>query len=720
MVKQNLKFRFSGKMARLLGRESVSSDVAALFELVKNAYDADATKVRVCFENMKSKAGIEAITVEDNGHGMTVDGIVNKWMVIGTDDKERNEITRKGRRMVGNKGVGRFSTEKLAHDVTLVSRPEGKPERSTLKVNWDDYEGENITFGDVENTLETTETESNTKDHGAKLTLTRLRTEWTEQKITRLQKAVSALILPKEIQQLRDEPFDVEIQAEEFGSFKKTQIDSGLFDAAPYKIVAAIMEGSNTCTPKIYKEGKIVRQVPIDMSDVELDGDEKWINFGRCKVTIYFYPERNRYEPWDEHYKKTLNVSKIASLIRDLNGVKIYRDKFWVRPYGGDGNDWLDLEASRVQSFLRTGNSRLIGFVEITKEGNSGIVDTTTRERLDENAHYKSMKKFVSKVIDELYYYRIEVFKQLRGEAKKQKHKNVVESELRHLAELVDQQPIPKPSKREIGKSISEVHRTFINFEKDTKEEYELLEIAERAYRNLASLGISTASTLHEILNLINNFEEIPDSIKNTMNENAWIDGSITKDLEDAKSFIEYLKHYAWFNRSFVQNIAGGKLKSKRGHKIAIKNYLDRMKGTFTEILSDVYDIEYRVNPPSLSIYMNKADFTSIMLNLLSNSLNALDAQKGLAEKKIRITFYRDARNLKIEFSDNGKGISDGDRGKIFDLFFTTKAKGTGLGLAIVSEIVELYGGKIDLSTTSEMAGGATFIITIPWEEICK
>ena len=73
------------------------------------------------------------------------------------------------------------------------------------------------------------------------------------------------------------------------------------------------MEGSNTCTPKIYKEGKIIRQAPIDMSDVELDGDEKWINFGRCKVTIYFYPERNRYEPWDEHYKKTLNVSKIAS-----------------------------------------------------------------------------------------------------------------------------------------------------------------------------------------------------------------------------------------------------------------------------------------------------------------------------------------------------------------------------------------------------------------------
>ena len=105
---QNLKFRFSGKMARLLWDENpFSSDVAALFELVKNAYDADATKAVVRFENVKSKTATERIiTVEDNGHGMTADDVENRWMVIGTDDKERNEITRKGRRMTGKQGSG--------------------------------------------------------------------------------------------------------------------------------------------------------------------------------------------------------------------------------------------------------------------------------------------------------------------------------------------------------------------------------------------------------------------------------------------------------------------------------------------------------------------------------------------------------------------------------------------------------------------------------------
>ena len=84
MTQQPLKFKFSGKMARLLGRESVSSDTAALFELVKNGYDADASKVTIVFENLVADDGDNArIIVEDSGDGMTRDDIVDKWMVIG-------------------------------------------------------------------------------------------------------------------------------------------------------------------------------------------------------------------------------------------------------------------------------------------------------------------------------------------------------------------------------------------------------------------------------------------------------------------------------------------------------------------------------------------------------------------------------------------------------------------------------------------------------------
>jgi len=722
MSKRKLKFRFSGKMARLLGRESVSSDVAALFELVKNGYDADATKVDIFFKNINSdKKNESVIIVKDNGHGMTSDDVEKKWMVIGTDIKERNEFTKKGRRVVGNKGVGRFSTEKLAHSVTLISKPLSKREKISLDINWDDYEIKDTTFNDVQNLCEIKLTKSNSEDHGMELILTNIRTKWNERKIERLLKAISTLVLPPEIQSMRGDSFNVEIHAEEFGDFKRTKIDSILFDAAPYVVKATLPNNKTSCTPRIYKKGKIVRQDVVEMSEKELENGEFWTPFGKCKVTLYFYPERNKYEKWDEHYKKVLNVSRIAGIIRDFNGVKLYRDGFWVRPYGEEGNDWLGLEASRVQSFLKIGNSRIIGFVEITKDGNPGIVDTTTRERLDENVYLESLKKFVKDVVDELYHYRDEDFRRKREQMAKQKHENVIETEIKFLEEIVEEQhEIPIEDKKEIKNSLKQIHKTFKNFQEDSDEEYTSLEIAERAYRNLASLGISSASTSHEIANLINDFEEIPDSIQNQLEKNKWNDDEIDEDLDDARNFISMLKHYVWFNRSFVQNISDDISEDETVQKIKIKSTINDMFSTFTEILSEDYDIKSNIAPDSLSVWMNKADFMSIVLNLLTNSIKALSDYDENKKRKIKASFYRDSRNFKIKFSDNGKGIKDHNMNKIFRLFFTTNEKGTGLGLPIVQEIVEQYDGKIELSATSELENGATFMISIPWENVSK
>ena len=125
MSKNSYVFKVSGKMARLLGRESVSSDTAAIFELIKNAYDADAESVQIIFKDILKNNGKNAkIIIKDNGHGMDIDSINNKWMVIGTDDKEETQLSRTKKRIfIGNKGIGRFATEKLCKKVTMISKP---------------------------------------------------------------------------------------------------------------------------------------------------------------------------------------------------------------------------------------------------------------------------------------------------------------------------------------------------------------------------------------------------------------------------------------------------------------------------------------------------------------------------------------------------------------------------------------------------------------------
>ena len=93
-----LKWRFDVSTFRLIGRDLITDRITALFELVKNCYDANATEVEVSFENVGIDAGTAdksrgRITIKDNGFGMSFEDIRDKWMVIGTSNKRKNPIS---------------------------------------------------------------------------------------------------------------------------------------------------------------------------------------------------------------------------------------------------------------------------------------------------------------------------------------------------------------------------------------------------------------------------------------------------------------------------------------------------------------------------------------------------------------------------------------------------------------------------------------------------
>ena len=124
--REELTFFIAARTVLLLGRESISSPVVAVLELVKNAYDADANSVIVRFHKASTPEG--TIEVSDDGHGMSWEDIKTKWMVIGTDNKQREPISPGGRIRVGEKGIGRFALDRLASQVVLETTPK-PPER---------------------------------------------------------------------------------------------------------------------------------------------------------------------------------------------------------------------------------------------------------------------------------------------------------------------------------------------------------------------------------------------------------------------------------------------------------------------------------------------------------------------------------------------------------------------------------------------------------------
>ena len=97
---QALHFSASTSVKNLFGRGLVTDQIAAVFELVKNAYDADAKEVEIIFSNLKDENS--SLIVRDNGTGMNLIDIETRWMVIGTDSKKNTPTPLIKRFCLGN------------------------------------------------------------------------------------------------------------------------------------------------------------------------------------------------------------------------------------------------------------------------------------------------------------------------------------------------------------------------------------------------------------------------------------------------------------------------------------------------------------------------------------------------------------------------------------------------------------------------------------------
>ena len=136
LATDSIRFSVDAHHINRLGLELVAKQETALSELIKNAYDADATKVEVTFKNHDEPGG--QLTIRDNGSGMSAEVIKQTWMRISTNDKEKNPISFLYRRSkAGKKGIGRFAVQRLGTKLTLETEVEGSNEGIRVIFDWD-------------------------------------------------------------------------------------------------------------------------------------------------------------------------------------------------------------------------------------------------------------------------------------------------------------------------------------------------------------------------------------------------------------------------------------------------------------------------------------------------------------------------------------------------------------------------------------------------------
>jgi len=146
-MSEPLKFRISSGPKNIIGRELITDDFIAIFELVKNSFDAHSSKVLIEFENLNTSNAIIRIT--DDGKGMNYNDLIDKWLFVaysakkdgGTEDIDyRNKIKTKSF-YAGAKGIGRFSCDKLGSYLKLISTKDEKSTKTQqIKVDWGKFE----------------------------------------------------------------------------------------------------------------------------------------------------------------------------------------------------------------------------------------------------------------------------------------------------------------------------------------------------------------------------------------------------------------------------------------------------------------------------------------------------------------------------------------------------------------------------------------------------
>ena len=701
------EIKISGRMIRHLGSQSISSDSSAIFELVKNAKDANARSVEITFENVKSDRG--RIIVKDDGHGMSKDDVLSRWLVAGTDYKINNPRTESGRRMLGEMGIGRFSCEKLSNKTIMVSRPKGKNEKVTMVFDWKRYESANTIDGVKHKGR--VEDKEKPEQHGLELYLEDLKSKWSNDKFKKFEGELESYILPSELRE-----FEIKITAEEF-STGKLQIKSAVTKIAPLKMRAAY--DGREMSIKIYdaenKSKGWIERDPVVEPEREC---------GPFKLKLFFFPlDRTGESRWSTYYGKHLTYRKINSFLKDYSGIYLYRDSAWMKPYGGT-DDWLGLEGRRVQRRDKIGRAQVYGIVNIGQDNNPEIKPTAHREVLQENKALEDLQSVLMSAIKELERYRGET------KTKPRPRPDVpVAMAGNNISQIIKlcraKEDLTKSDTARILQYATSTKKFIAEHKAATDEKNEERMDLDHHKMNVISIGLMTSYAAHEVADTLASTAGVLAKARGAMEDADFskavpseFAGQWSEQLSILESNTGKLGHFL----SFVDEISSHMepLRSgRRESQISVGSVWKDVSSGF-QMLLDKSDIKTEFEPQTdLKIKFSVIDLESILANLMTNSIEALKGRTS-GQKAIRCAASYRGGSLLLKFTDNGDGISYVEPDRVFLPFVTTRktadgvAHGHGLGLPVVREILERHGGTIAVSTSDYFDSGATFDIRVP------
>ena len=695
--KVQLSFSTNAKLEKLIGRELITNNIIAIFELIKNSYDAFAHSATITFDNFEINScdlqklrqmdkvistNESKIIISDDGVGMSFEELKTKWMEIGTTSKEDLYLhewqkPNKDERVInGEKGIGRFGADKLGALLRLISIGDNGYEKTIIDIDWNKFDNHDKLIQDIkfDCSVERFETPQKT---GLRLEIMSLRDKWTRADIVKLKRHLRKLISPFSQEQ---EKFQIYLN---YNNKESERIVNDSFEYATTGIEASID-----------KEGCMNYEIfsPLDGKNMELQLPPP--SFGPIQLRILYMDKA----------AKSAFTRRTGMTTKDYGNIKVFRDNFRVLPYGEKENDWLGIDNKHAQGAFRTFGTRdLVGYVQISKVDNPILRDATSRQGLNEDIdEFEDFKDFIWRCIEVLQTY---VFNQIKHESEKQGE--IIKGKVREIKQditdfkkeiplLYDDIKIPEEEKKLI------VSRTTETLESINQN----IQFVEQANRQLSS----RVKVMEKIVGAENRLYDMLHAIKNRL---FALEAMITDVETEANSRgIYYDRKFADkilidIEKMVLSAMRRSSPRRKKRDVVILSYFIEEFIEENKKIYSDV-DFEFSVDN-YYRIFVNVEELRISLENLLDNSIKAMVSER---EKKIYIYITKEEKNLKLYFEDNGIGISKENAPFIFNVSFTT-TNGSGIGLSNVLDFMKDEGGDINLLETGKLKGAA-FELTFP------
>jgi len=675
-----------------MGEELIGDDGLAVFELVKNGYDADATNVSVV---VKVDAGpAQSIVVQDSGTGMTLSDITGKWLELATDSKraDRTMRTKRFRRLaLGEKGVGRIASFKLGRHVTLTTRAAGEPEYM-VKIDWDRLLGQGPYLEDLSVRVETNPEPMVFVGAatGTKIEITGLRRkQWARGDLRKLYRLVSSLASPFRT----PDQFRVDFSApgregdiadlitpDDFLGYAIWKFHFSIsgqsfdweyaFHPPHWKSVKARSEKKKgdrlMLTPPLDQEGGRRRSQAEDGALLLSKHDLK--DIGPIEGRIYAYYRRS------EVLNATGNSSQVKSWLDDQTGVRVYRDGVRVFTYGERHDDWLGLNVRRINTPAgKLGTNSIVAAIHLDLNESKGLKEKTNREGFDQDETFDRLRRIVLSVFEHL--------ERLHTDDRKA------------LDDVIKGTGQEKPVRFQeaIGNLRSGLKRQKIDqsFSRDVDAiEQEFIQLRD-VMTNAGMAGLNLAVIFHEV-------EREVDSLANAVERGL--------DHNRIREQIEHLHELLQGFAPLLKKNPARQIFASAIVKAATRTRESRFKFhkvTLTAPLIQKAEPDFKVRGPSNLL-------SGALGNLIDNALYWARYRRERDERTVpgavMVTsdWDKTSNSGMIAVVDNGPGFSIPPV-RAIEAFYTTRPGGMGLGLYFANLVMEQCGGELTIHTASDL-----------------